>query len=89
VWIRAPPIKISSRPAVLETGTPSFRGVHVELRTAVLSLVGSFSERSVALWIARELLDETPHVVMQTFDDQDRLVAEALISRRRDQPKNR
>ena len=54
----------------------------MELRTATYSLVGSFSDRSVALRIAREVLDETPHVVMQTFDDRDRLVAEALISRR-------
>jgi hypothetical protein len=56
--------------------------VHIELRTADDALIGSFSERVVALRIAREVLDTTSHVVMQTFDDQDRLIAEGLVSRR-------
>ena len=55
--------------------------MHVEIRTGEDRLVGSFSERAVALWIARELLDDAPHVLLQTFDDDSRLVAEALVSR--------
>ena len=63
--------------------------VHIELRAADSSLVGWFSERSVALRIAREVLEESAHVMMQTFNDDDRLVGEALISRRQDQPEKR
>ena len=54
----------------------------MELRIGDDQLVGSFSERAVALFVARELLDEVPHVVVQTFDEDRRLVAEALMSRR-------
>ena len=56
--------------------------MHVEIRTGEDRLIGSFRERAVALWIARELLDVAPHVLLQTFDDDSRLVAEALMSRR-------
>jgi hypothetical protein len=63
--------------------------VHVELRIGENRLVGSFSERAVALWIAHELLDEVPHVLLQTFDDESRLVAEALMSRRAGQSRKR
>ena len=70
-------------------GAPSFCGVHIELHRADSSLVGWFSERSVALGIAREVLQESAYVVMQTFNDDDRLIAEALISRRRVQPEKR
>jgi hypothetical protein len=63
--------------------------MHVELRTGQNRLVGSFSERAVALWIAHELLGEVPYVLLQTFDDESRLVAEALMTRRAGQSRKR
>jgi hypothetical protein len=63
--------------------------MHVEIRTGEDRLVGSFSERAIALWIARELLDDAPHVLLQMFDDDSRLVAEALMSRRAGQSRKR
>lgn len=57
------------------------------------SLVGSFSERLVALRIAREVLDsEDGPLLLDTFDDAGAKVCEALVSRRAgetDQPAKR
>jgi hypothetical protein len=64
-----------------------------ELRRSDGSLIGSFSERVVALWIAQGVLDdERGPLIMDTFDDAGAKIAEALVSRRpgyRDQPAKR
>ena len=55
-----------------------------DLHGADGQIVGSFDSRPVALRIAHELLAEgSPHLLLKTFDDQGRLIAEALVHRRR------
>ena len=73
------------------SGAPvaQLRSMHVEIRTGEDRLVGSFGEQAVALWIAHELLDVATHVLLQAFDDDSRLIAEALMSRRAGQSRKR
>jgi hypothetical protein len=57
--------------------------VHVELRAAPDDrLLGVFSDRAVALVVAREALRDAPNVVMQSFDDAGQMITEAIVSRR-------
>ena len=65
----------------------------LELRRPDGSLIGSFSERVVALRIARGVLDEERGpLILDTFDEAGAKIAEALVSRRSeysDQPAKR